>query len=116
MADIKAIDLLVIAKKNPESGEKYNKDGYVLRVVQWVYERSKGGTGSVVKLERRKLYLGEDGQAKPGKADGFSLADITALKPHWPAIIELLKNPPPPPVPLQSPPETKPDQLEDVPF
>lgn len=71
MADIESRDLLVLDKKNPESGERYDKEGHVIRVVEWIYEKKNGGKGSSISLEKRTLFIGEGGETRIGKAKGF---------------------------------------------
>lgn len=86
MAEIEGRELLVVAEKKPdEKGRSWK-----LRLVLWVVD----GESKSVKLERRNFFTGEDGEMKTGKADGFSLKDLEALKSHWTAIIKLMQNPP----------------------
>ena len=88
MADIRDIDLLVINKKDPDDRGR----SWKLRVVQWVVD----GSAKSVKLEKRNFYVdkAKSGETRLGKADGLSLEDIGALKPHWLTIINLMRNPP----------------------
>lgn len=64
--------------------------GWKLRVVQWI----KGDESKSVLLEKRDYFRDEYGQVKMGKARGFSLKDLEAVKEHWREVIELMKNPP----------------------
>lgn len=102
-ADIRGVDLLVIAEKAPE--EKRN--GWKLRLVQWVVD----GKHKSVKLERRNFFIDEYGKTKTGKADGLKLEDLEACKPHWKQIMELMKAPPAVTAPAQGA-----DDIEEVPF
>lgn len=104
MADDKRIedkDLLVLLEKSPEAGEKYNKNGFKLRVCQWLYGRRDGSVGGAVKLERRQLYIGDDGTTRNGKAEGFTLDDLGLIQKSWKQIIEIMKNPPEPAWPVK---------------
>jgi len=88
MADkkIEGVELIVILEgKVDDKGRSWK-----LRLVQWVID----GESKSVKLERRNFFTGESGDTMTGKADGFSLKDLEACKPHWPKIMELMKNPP----------------------
>lgn len=86
MANIQGVELLVVAKKDPdEKGRSWK-----LRLVQWVVD----GEAKSVKLERRNFFATEEGETRAGKADGFSLKDLEALKPFWKQIVETMQNPP----------------------
>lgn len=93
---IESKDLLIVKRVAPESGEKFNKEGYVLRVVQWIYEKKKGGVAASVSLEKRVQFLSEDGNPLNGKAKGFTLDDMDAIKASWDKIMAAMKNPPAP--------------------
>ena len=94
MADVESKELLVITEKAPEKGEKYNKDGHKVRVVQWYGKTRQGKAWSSVKLERRKFFLDGD-ETKMGKAEGFTIEDLRAIQPRWKEILALMQNPPP---------------------
>lgn len=98
-----AIELLVVS-----SNESRNKpgSGWKTRVVQY----AKAGKSISVKLETGEYWTGDDGISR-FKAKGFTAKDLDALKPHWTAIMKLLKNPPPVVEPEAA---SKPD--EEVPF
>jgi hypothetical protein len=87
MADVKAVDLLVLDKKDPEAGEKYNKNGFVIRVVKWVYKKKDGSEGESIRLEKRENYLTEDGEVRSGKAKGFTYEDLHQIKAKWTLIM-----------------------------
>ena len=113
-------DLLVIERQEPKVGEKWDKEGWVIRVIQWLYENNKGGIGSTVCLEKRVLYI-EDGEVRNGKAKGFTLADLGTIQKRWREIVECVKNPPEPEWPTGGA-NAKPareeatENLDDVPF
>ena len=87
MANIEAVELITIAVgKEDDKGRSWR-----LRLVQWVVD----GKPKSPKLERRNFFKGNQGDQMTGKADGFTLQDLEACKPHWPKIMELMKNPPP---------------------
>lgn len=124
MADeVKENELLVLAEKKPEKGERWNKPGWKLRVVQWIYARkgknvSPGEKGQSTKLEKRQFYFDDEGEIRMGKAEGFDVDDMNAIKASWAKIIALLTCPPAivtetPKEPEQKPPE---EISEDVPF
>lgn len=86
-ANIEGQELYVADSWESKDGNKALKS----RIVRWVID---GQPKSVV-LERREFFRGTDGEMKMGKAKGFSLKDLEALKVHWPRIMDILKNPPP---------------------
>jgi len=89
MANIQGIELItIIVGPEDQKGNSWR-----LRLVQWVVD----GVSKSVKLERRKFFKDPYGDTKTGKADGFTLRDLEACKEHWPKIMQLMKNPPPPP-------------------
>ena len=86
MADIEAVELIVIAQgKEDEKGNSWK-----LRLAQWVVD----GEAKSIKLEKRRFWRNEQGELRTGKADGLRLQDLEACKPHWAKIMELMKNPP----------------------
>lgn len=86
MPNIDGVELIVIAK-----GEKNDKgQSWRLRLVQWVVD----GQSKSVKLEKRRFFLDAYNEEKTGKNDGLTIQDLTACKPHWAKIMELMKNPP----------------------
>jgi len=90
MADIKSNDRLIVKKVDPqapEEGNKYGKNGYKLRVVEWIYAKRGGGEGSSISLEKRETFVGDDGDVRIGKAKGFSLEDLALVKANWNEII-----------------------------
>jgi hypothetical protein len=121
---VEAKELLVIKTVRPKAAEgdqKYGKEGYVIRVVAWVYEKSKGGIGQSVSLEKRLLYLTEDGDVRNGKAKGFLLEDLAEIQPRWKEIVEAIKNAPAPSFAGAKSGSTKAapaevDDIEQVPF
>lgn len=105
MADNRRVEgkeLLVLASAEPEAGERYDKNGFRLRVCQWLYEKRDGSVGGSVKLERRQFYL-KDGEAKIGKAEGLTLDDLKLLQDNWKKVVEIMKNPPEPAWPEKKP-------------
>jgi len=123
MADrIEDKDLLVLDSKEIDTSGRYEKPGYKLRIVQWLYARKDGDVGWSVKLERRKYFHNKDGEER-NKADGFSLDDLALIQKRWKEIIEIMKNPPEPafaekekePEQEQAPAGGEPG-LEEVPF
>lgn len=105
MAIKDSIELIVVSDKK---STKQAGAGSKIRVVQWVFDK-----GSSVKLEKRAYYT-ENGQVKTGKAEGFGLSDLEALKPKWKEIIQMMKNPPKPPAPKA--PARDENEIEEVPF
>ena len=84
--DIEAVELITIASsKEDDKGNSWR-----LRLVQWFVN----GAAKSVKLERRRFFKDDYGNIKTGKADGFTLNDLNACKPHWKKIMELMQNPP----------------------
>lgn len=94
MADIKSRNVLVLAEKPAEAGEKYNKNGWVLRVVEWEYEKrgKDGGTGKSVKLEKRQTFI-KDCETINGKAEGFTVADLDLILSRASEIKAAMMNP-----------------------
>ena len=86
MADIRGVELLVIAERKADDKGR----SWKLRLVQWVVD----GKSKSVKLEKRNFFTDEYGAVKTGKAEGFKIDDIRALKPHWTDIIEKMEHPP----------------------
>jgi len=113
MADKKIEEkvLLTISEKKPEKGDKFDKNGVTIRVIQWIFEKDKGGVGGAVSLEKRQTYLGEDGEIKNGKAKGFTLDDMAIVKDKWQDIIKAMKEAPAPAFA-----EVGSDNIEEVPF
>ncbi len=110
---VESKDLFVVKKVEPEAGERYNKEGYTLRVVQWIYEKKKGGIAASVSLEKRVQFLSEDGEPLNGKAKGFNLDDMDAIKASWDKIYSVMKNPPAPAWPTKADAKA---EIEEVPF
>lgn len=104
MADIREAELLVVNDWTAKDGSK----GLRTRVVQWIID----GEAKSVTLEKREFYRDDAGEMKTGKAKGLGLRDIEALKPHWPKIIDLMKNPPK----VQTPPAEQAADSTDCPF
>ena len=104
MADIKDETLLSISKTEPRDGNWTE-----VRVVRWIID----GEPKSVRFERRKFYNDKDtGEAKMGKAEGFTIADLKLVAAKWKEIISIIQTPPPYKPAKQEP---VPD-LEDVPF
>jgi hypothetical protein len=83
---IDAVELITIGiGKEDDKGNSWR-----LRLVQWFVD----GQPKSVKLERRRFYKDSYGSPMTGKADGLSLNDLNACKPHWKKIMELMQNPP----------------------
>lgn len=114
--DIKSRDLLVLAKTDPTSGEKYDKDGYVLRVVEWSGHTSKGKAWTSIKLERRKLYLDKNsGEIRNGKAEGMTVEDLRTIQEMWDAVMKAMQGAPKTDVQQRAAQKPQ-DGLEEVPF
>jgi hypothetical protein len=124
---IESKELLVVKKVSPEpaTGEsKYGKNGFTIRVVQWLFEgkgKNKGAVQGSVSLEKREFYLSEDGDLRTGKAKGFTLEDMAAISPKWGEIVGVMKNAPTPEWPTgskasRSEPAAVPEEIEEVPF
>lgn len=79
-SEVKSRDILVLSRKDPELGERWNKTGFVIRVVEWLFEKKDGTTGSSISLEKRELYFDEDEAIKNGKAKGFTRAEFEMLR------------------------------------
>jgi hypothetical protein len=115
-------DLLVIKKvtpQGPEGDQKWGKEGYILRVVAWIYEKKKGGIGQSVSLEKRVLFLSDEGDVRNGKAKGLTLEDMAEIGPRWKEIVEVMKNAPEPSFSGSKPkssPAAVPADIEEVPF
>lgn len=92
MADIKSRNVLVLDSKEPEAGEKFNKNGWVLRVVEWEFKKSNGDAGKSVKLEKRELFI-KDGNTASGKAVGFTVADLDLIVSRADEIKSAMLNP-----------------------
>jgi hypothetical protein len=118
-------ELLVIKKVSPEpatGGSKYGKNGFTIRIIQWLFEgkgKNKGTVQGSVSLEKREFFLTEDGDLRTGKAKGFTLDDMAAIGPKWKEIVEAMKNAPEPAWPAGG---SKPqsaavsEEIEEVPF
>lgn len=80
MADsrIESKELLVLDSEKPKAAsgnQRYGKKGYAIRVVQWLYEGKGENEGSVMgtlAVEKRELFVDDEGETKIGKAKGFS--------------------------------------------
>jgi len=94
MSDVESKDLFVIHREEPTKGEKYDKAGVVLRVVNWIYEKKDGSTGNSVQLEKRQLYVHENGEVRTGKAKGFTLDDLGMIRGKWTEIVKTMRNAP----------------------
>lgn len=99
---IESKDLMLIKRVAPqpaEEGQRYPKPGYSLRVVQWLYDGKGKNAGTVqgsASLEKRELFVDEEGEVKIGKAKGFTLLDMTEINTRMEEIMAMLKNPPAP--------------------
>jgi hypothetical protein len=124
---VEAKELLVAKKVSPQAPEgesRYGKNGYSVRVVQWLFEgkgKNKGTVQGSVSLEKREFYLNEDGDLRTGKAKGFTLEDLAVIKDNWAKITSTMLNAPAPEWPTggskpKPAPIAVPDDLEDVPF
>jgi hypothetical protein len=122
-------ELLVIKQVKPEpaSGEsKYGKNGYTIRVVQWLYAgkgKNKGSVQASTSLEKREFYLTEDGDLRTGKSKGLQLLDLIEVQQKWKEIVAILKDPPAPAWPSTSsskkkeePTQQAVDGLEEISF
>lgn len=101
MARIENRDLLVLNRVDPSTGKKkdgteFKKNGFVLRVVQWVFEDKEGAPKGSVSFEKRETYMTDEGEVRNGKAKGFTLDDLASLKAGWVKVIEAMKNAPAP--------------------
>lgn len=94
--DIESKELLVIKRVEPSRGERYAKAGYIIRVVQWIFEGKGGAAAGSTTLEKRELYLTEDDEVRQGKAKGFLAADLRDVAPRWDEVMGILENPPAP--------------------
>jgi hypothetical protein len=106
---IEGVELLVIVDLKSRNKEG---SGTKLRVVQWVVN----GQSKSVKVEKRQYYLDAYGKTMTGKAEGFSLDDLNALKPHWPRVLELMRNPPAVKTPEPVAAAAASDAIDEVPF
>jgi hypothetical protein len=122
---IESKDLLVVKKLDPQGPEgesKYGKNGFKLRVVQWLFEgkgKNKGTIQASVSLEKRETYLTEDGDVRIGKAKGFSLEDLSTIKDNWAKITSAMLNAPEPAWPgaaAKKEPAAVSADIEEVPF
>lgn len=86
--------LLLLAEKRPEIGEKWNSDGWTLRVEQWFGISSKGKAWQSTKLAKRKMTFDEDGAVITTSGQGLSLDDLNLVQQNWAQITALLANPP----------------------
>lgn len=86
MADIKGEELLVLSESEPDKKGQTKR----LRVVRWIVD----GESKSIKLEKRQFYKKDDGEEGTGKADGFILKDLEAIKANWAKVIGIMKNPP----------------------
>lgn len=123
---VESKELLVIKNVDPQAPEgrsKYGKNGYKLRVVQWLFGgkgKNEGTIQASTSFEKREFYLNEDGELRISKAKGFTLADMAVVKDNWANIIEAIKNAPEPAWPETAakpkPAAAVPDDIEEVPF
>jgi len=99
MADVTSKDILVLERKDPRLSDNgsFKTQGHVLRVVEWGFTTSKGEAKTSRKLEKRKLFLGEDGTINNGKAEGFSVSDLQMVMKSWDDIMLALTGKTPEP-------------------
>jgi hypothetical protein len=88
--DVESKDLLVLRMVEPKKGEKFNKEGHILRVVKWIYEKNDGTTGESLSLEKRIVYLGGDGDIRNGKAKGLNKDDLNLVLSNWDKISAIM--------------------------
>ena len=103
-------------------------NGFVIRVVQWIYDKkgkNEGQVGGSVSLEKRETYLNDNEEIRNGKSKGFSLEDLAVIQKEWNAIIKTMKSPPKPEFSENArettkkapqPSEEAPADIEEVPF
>ena len=85
--DIVGRSLLTVSKTDEDQRGQHME----IRVVQWIID----GEAKTVKLEKRQFYKDDDGAEMTGKADGFTLKDLAAVRDNWSKIVATIKNPPP---------------------
>lgn len=126
---IESRDLFVIKKVEPQAAtgeQRYGKQGYSLRVVQWIFSGKGKNAGSVkgsVSLEKRETYMSEDGDVRNGKAKGFTIEDLKLIQERWEEVVSAMENAPAPawvgkkPEPKPGPDAAPSDSdLDSVPF
>ena len=86
-------DYTLLTIQDVKSRSKFGA-GRMIRIVHWV----KDGQSVSVLLEKSSYWTDTVTNHVKHAPKGFSLIDLEALRPHWPRIIALLKNPPPIPV------------------
>lgn len=82
---IESKELLVLESEQPKTAtgnQRYGKKGYAIRVVQWLYEGKGENEGNVMAslaVEKRELFVDDEGVVKIGKAKGFTPKEYRSI-------------------------------------
>lgn len=82
--DIQSKVLLMVQHTEFQEGQKATD----IRVIDWILDGSK----HYPQLEKRELFMGEQGEWKMGKAKGFSAKDLELIQDKWGEIMAALGN------------------------